>query len=124
MQRNPSGYQHKTRTHSLTQVITHFLPKIPLNLFFPSLSLAPAPAPGPALTTLRLPIPPPLAAAAAASAASARPSNRSQGATSAFRGVAPVAIASRCEGGSGQSIVDATLGARLGGRLLAWRCVE
>lgn len=80
---------------------------MPLNLFF--VPKPPAPVAGEGVVTeLRLP------------SASALLSNLSQGATSALRGVELVAaIPRRWLGGRGQSIVEATLGAKLGGRLAA-----
>jgi hypothetical protein len=92
---------------SLGHPITpHFRPRSPLNLF--TFGAVPALEEGLAVVDERSLIAP---------SPVVLPSNRSQGATSALRGVGPVLpppIASRAVGGSGQSIVEAALEAALG----------
>lgn len=84
----------------------HRLPRIPLNLFFPPTGPASALDDEGLTATGERSVPIPLAL----------PSNRSQGATSALRGVGPALppIARRDVGGKGQSMLDLVLGAVLG----------
>lgn len=88
----------------------HRLPRIPLNLFFPPTGPASALDDEGLITAAagERSVPIPLAL----------PSNRSQGATSALRGVGPALppIAKRDVGGKGQSMLELVLGAVLGAR--------
>jgi hypothetical protein len=93
-----------TSPHALAR--SHFRPRSPLNLL--TFGAVPALEAGLAVVDERSGIAP---------SPVVLPSNRSQGATSAFRGVGPVLpppIARRAVGGSGQSIVEAALEATLG----------
>ena len=92
-------------SHCRRRERSHLRPRSPLNLFtFGAASV------GAGLTTFD-------ERSVAAPRPVVRPSNLSHGATSAFRGWAPVfspPMARRAEGGNGQSMVDAALEATLG----------
>jgi hypothetical protein len=99
------------------------LPKIPVNLFF-------GPPAGPAAALLSEAFTADDERSKAAAGPPTRSSKRSQGATSALRGVGPVLppIARREVGGRGQSMLEptlvATLGAMLGVMLLGRRAAR
>jgi hypothetical protein len=93
-------------SHITRKPSSHFRPRSPINLF--AFGTVPALEEGLAVVDERSGIAP---------SPVVLPSKRSQGATSAFRGVGPVLpppIARRAVGGSGQSIVEAALEATLG----------
>lgn len=107
----PTSSQRKIRRSDTTSP-SYLLPKMPVNLFF-------GPAAGPAAALLSEALTADDERSKVAAGPPTLSSNRSQGATSALRGVGPVLppIARREVGGRGQSMLEPTLGARLGATL-------
>jgi hypothetical protein len=107
---SPCALIRKDKCSDMTSS-SYLLPKMPVNLFF-------GPA-GPAAALLREALTADDERSKLAAGPPTLSSNRSQGATSALRGVGPVLapIARREVGGRGQSMLEPTLGVTLGAML-------